>query len=391
MRDKKHQFLIFGHVDNIMNICDTEKGMFTALMNMQQLFGIEDKEIEIYFEHGSPDEDRNKTKLFDYETYVKSCLDEYNKQYELHVITPDDYRKFEVVLDEITQMQVNGNAIKLIFNKEHEPAVNLRRDVVYDVQTHIYIPDYKGDRSEKNSIFEKLIYEQEIVGFDVLPKEIYENEYLRYNKVIFDTCKYGKYIIKIREYIKQRLNSGDRRVYDTKVDYLFNDKDYAFPPMNIYNGGIYDVNKENVNAGINTIPNKIVEYLTHTKTIIDNINPEDIKLMLDKSVLELSMRAIFETTYNGISVNNNYFYNFVINKVNDDRVKNAIDRAINNIELKQQIQQNQPQPRQLLVHNAGITPKQTTINKAKKNITDLQKDKEETKDRVDNGQQIRQP
>ena len=396
IRDRKNNFVILAHADRMMNIFDRNTGLFVKLNSEMNKFKLTNDDIEIYFEHGAS-EYVNQQDLFDYRKYIEMYFNEFKINYDIEVLGLDR-EKNDVVLP-TQQYIINENQdkfIHLFFDVRHEKETGEanRRGIFYNMLTTQIKNGINGCRADKHSILNIILSCKHHFNYSLLNKPpVLEVERARYRtqgnnnrKKLHDRCLCGKYIKEIREYLITKIPKCQ-----VKINNSFVCEDYVFPPISIYDGSIYNVKNKDIELDRIVIPKKIAEYLTHTKTIIDNINPEDIKLMLDKSVLELSMRAIFETTYNGISVNNNYFYNFVINKVNDDRIKNAIDGAINNIELKQQIQQNQPQPQQLLVYNAGITPKQTTINEAKKNITDLQKDKKEIKDRANNGQQIIQP
>ena len=79
IKDIHNNFVIFAHIDASTNTIDQESGLFTVLEQKRQQYGLLNKDIGIYFEHGVNNPDPNPyghdyLVSFDYKNYVESYL-----------------------------------------------------------------------------------------------------------------------------------------------------------------------------------------------------------------------------------------------------------------------------------------------------------------------------
>ena len=329
IKDINNNFVIFAHIDASTNTIDPDNGLFAILEKKQQQYGLLNEDIEIYFEHGVNNPNPNPfgndyLVSFDYKNYVESYLKEKNKNYTMHEIGPN--------MQETTVQQYHNNedhtCFKLTYNSSHQNLTgdDCRRYAAFDIINKKFTYGYGN--------FKDFLQKSHLTGTSykqLMKRDDIETERLLFDENNFGTlsndCLCGKYIQNIKEIIKARLNEHNEKHnnYDEKIEHLFTQKDWIFPPICILDENTSDINKIGIEN--QKVEKQIVEYSKSIWTIIKCTKIEDLKQLLEKDLLEEYINIQFNEKYNKMPRENNYF----LKQLKEEETK-IILVALNNTE-----------------------------------------------------------
>lgn len=139
IKDIHDNFVIFAHMDASMNIIDPENGLFAILEKKRLKYKLSNKDIEIYFEHGSTSEPAMQIQ-FSYEKYIRNYLKEKGKGCSIQIMQEIEPNKETEVdtLEEIRQQyydETQRQDFRLIYDISHKDATGdyNRRYAAFDI------------------------------------------------------------------------------------------------------------------------------------------------------------------------------------------------------------------------------------------------------------------
>ena len=218
---------------------------------------------------------------------------------------------------------------KLTYNSSHQNLTsnNCRRYATFNIINkkfiygYGYFNDFQKSQAQNNKKFDVQLIETKDLEYKRLSFD--ENNF----GTLSNDCLCGKYIRYIKKIIKARLNeyNKEHNNYDEKIEHLFTQKDWIFPPMCILNGNTSDIDKIGIEN--QQIEKQIIAYSKSIWTIIKCTKIEDLKQLLEKDLLEEYINIQFNEKYNEISRENNYF----LTRLKKEKT-NIISTVLNNTE-----------------------------------------------------------